>query len=213
MLLLALWSADLAAAQVRGTVVREGAPAGPVSVALFPLGGQALPAPRARDHRIALDERRFQPSYVVARVGDSLLLVNHDAVHHVITAPYAPQLLQVALSGAGTADAQASVRFTKPGTWYLFCRIHPSRYARVDVLSTPLATMAGADGSFSFDDVPPGRWRLRAAARGAEAVSQDLDAFTAPPPVRIVLPARPAAAAGRDGERVEDLFPSPGDGG
>lgn len=205
-----LWSTAAPAAQVRGTVEWEGAARGPVSVALFPLDGQTLPTLAVRERLIHVRQRQFEPPYLVARVGDRLRLSNQDRVHHLITAPYAPQPLQAALSAAGSADAQTSLTFTTPGTWYLFCRIHPHSYARIDVLATPLATMVSDDGGFSFDDVPPGRWRLRVAARGAEPVTRELVAFTAPPPITIKLSARGDAAAVGEGPSVTSLFPLQG---
>lgn len=205
--LLLIWASGAGAAQVRGTIAWDGEPRGPVSVALFPLDGQPLPAARPSERVMHLRGRQFQPSYLVAQVGDRLRLVNSDPVYHVLTAPYAPQPLQATLASAGHADAGLSLPLSQAGTWHVFCRIHRQSYGRIDVLSTPLVAMAGPDGRFSFDGLAGGRWRLRVAAPGVAAVYRELMAFTAPPPVTIMLATPEATPVGSDENSVRGLFP------
>lgn len=205
--LLLAWAGSADAAQVRGTVTWDGEPRGPVSVALFPLDGQSLPAARPNERVMHLRGRRFQPSYLVAQVGDRLRLVNSDPVYHALTAPYAPQPLQAVLASAGKADAEMELTLSEVGTWHVFCRIHRQSYGRIDVLNTPLVAMVGPDGRFSFDGLASGRWRLRVAAPGVAEVQRELMAFTAPPPVTITLTTPATVPVGSDEGSVRALFP------
>lgn len=178
----------------------------PVSVALLPLDGQRLPAPQPKEHLIRLQQRQFAPVYVLAGTGDRVRFVNQDDVYHILTAPYGPQPLQATLGKSGDA-ASTSIVLTQPGTLRVFCRLHAGSYAQIDVLDTPLSRLVDADGSFEFQNVPPGRWRLRVAALGAEPVYREITAFTAPPPVHIPLPSAPRANPAGTSESVQALFP------
>ena len=198
---------NLQAAEVRGRVELGTGRSGPASVALLPLEGQRVPPAPAQERVLHLRDAQFEPPYAVARVGDRLRVVNDDSVFHVLVAPYAPQPFQATLARAGSRGAQADTVLRSAGTWYLFCRIHPRTYARIDVLETPLLQLTNADGTFEFRGIPAGRWQLRVAARGGAPVYRELTAFTAPPPVLVMLPGRAPAKSSAETARVEALFP------
>lgn len=198
---------NVQAAEVRGRVEFGAGRSGPASVALLPLEGQRTAPSPPQERTLHLRNGQFDPPYAVARVGDRLRVVNEDQVFHVLVAPYAPQPFQATLTRSGSSGAEADTVLHSAGTWYLFCRIHPRTYARIDVLETPLLQLTNAGGRFEFQGIPAGRWQLRVAARGGESVYRELTAFTAPPPVVVTLPGRAPAPGSAEAARVEALFP------
>jgi hypothetical protein len=58
--------------------------------------------------------------------------------------------------------------FTTDGFYHVACDIHPSMSAEVLAVSTPFAAVVGADGDFSFTDVPPGPYVLQVWASGVK---------------------------------------------
>lgn len=196
----------LQAAEVRGRVLLEAAPE-PVSVALLPLEDQRLPASKPRLHVVRLHNRDFLPAYLTAAVGDRIQFINDDPVFHFLTAPYGPQPVHVQLANRGE-NASATLTLSRPGTLRVFCHLHQGHYVQIDVLQTPLAQMTDTDGNFQFENIPPGRWRLRVAALGGRPVYRDLTAFTSPPPVVVRLAARPIPPVPTAAvDPIEALFP------
>jgi hypothetical protein len=56
--------------------------------------------------------------------------------------------------------------FERDGFYRVGCDIHPAMAASVFAASSPFATLAGADGSFTFADVPAGAWSVIAYVGG-----------------------------------------------
>jgi xanthine/CO dehydrogenase XdhC/CoxF family maturation factor len=56
--------------------------------------------------------------------------------------------------------------FERDGFYRVGCDIHPAMAASVFAASSPFATLAGADGSFTFADVPSGAWSVIAYVGG-----------------------------------------------
>lgn len=212
MLLAGLGAAsEVLGAELRGEIVLGAGRQGPVSVALMPRDGQPLPKRPVAEQEVRLRDQGFAPAYLVARVGDRLRFVNDGGVYHVLYAPHGPNV-QDAVLAKPTADGAATTtwRLSHAGTLYVFCRIHPRSYVRVDVLDTPLQQLLDPPHRFEFRDLAPGRWQLRVAARGGEPVYRELSAFTAPPAIEVTLPGRVPAVAPPRGpeERVEALYPN-----
>ncbi|MEJ2381411.1 MAG: hypothetical protein P8076_09550 [Gammaproteobacteria bacterium] len=217
-------AAAVPAAEIRGTVAvgtaaqdHSGAAEAGISVAALPLDGQALPAVAAADHRVIIRHNRFQPVYLAVRRGDRLTFVNQDPVYHRIFSPHGSKGFDVRLAKPGTVGATRTVTLDQAGSWQIFGRIFPRLYGRIDVVDTPYIRNLSAPGRFGFSDLALGRWQLRAAAIGTAVVRVETEAFTAPPPVRLVLPLRGGPHAGdrragggetgRPGAGVGALFP------
>jgi plastocyanin len=186
----------------------------PIGVSLQPLDGQPLPARRAgQTHRLLVRDSTLQPAFLTIQAGDSLHFINQDEVYHELFAlsPSQPIELSLDKQSAG-AGAQAEVRLASEGVWHLFCRIHSSSYARVDVVATPLIRMVDPGETFRFEGLVAGQWQLRVASPGAETLLLKTVAMTAPPALRIELPAKAGGAGSgkqdlSDQGRIEALFP------
>jgi len=56
----------------------------------------------------------------------------------------------------------------------VFCNVHPRMVAFVQVMPTRLYTQPGADGSFTLEDVAPGRYTLRVWHERSAEVAREL---------------------------------------
>lgn len=185
----------------------------PVSVALFPLEGQRLPARPPARHDIILHGNALRPLYLVLQRGDRLRFRSEDGLYHELfsRAPHARrgESLELRLGPAATGR-EASLIMNEAADWHWFCRIHARSYARVDVVDTPLVRMVGSGEPFEFGGLPPGKWRLRVAAPGAETRHLEVRAMTVPPPLDVRLSVKgftPSTGAPQPPPGVEQLYP------
>lgn len=184
----------------------------PVSVALFPAEGQAVPRRGGADHTLAVAGSRILPVYLAIPRGDRVRFENQDNVYHELFTHSRAHALELRLDRSGSGRA-ATLPLNEAVDLHWFCRIHAKSYARIDVLDTPLVRMLNAGDSFEFRDLAPGKWRVRVAAPGAETQIVEALALTAPPPLRIQLavkgfnPEAPGAASA-PAVAIEQLFPN-----
>lgn len=102
----------------------------------------------------------FHPKMLVARAGQVVQFKNsEDTLHnvHVIDIETRETELNIATPVKGSFDHV----FESPGVFDVSCGIHPSMAAFIVITETPFAAVADTDGSFSLDEVPPGRYRAR----------------------------------------------------
>jgi len=64
--------------------------------------------------------------------------------------------------------------FRHPGIVRVYCNIHPQMAAVVVVRDNPYFAQAGADGSFAIEDVPAGRYTLKAWHPRVGEIGQEL---------------------------------------
>lgn len=211
----------LGAAEIRGSVAvqqdglfserGDAVQAIPVSVALFPAEGQRVPRAASAMQALTLSGSGIQPLYLALPRGSRIRFRNTDDVYHELFTHSRTQALNVHLDRTD-AGREAEVELAAAGDLHWFCRIHAKSYARIDVVDTPLVRMLHAGESFEFRDLPPGKWRLRVAAPGAETRIVEAEALTAPPPLQISLAVKGIApqAGGTAPQPVaiEQLFPN-----
>ena len=70
--------------------------------------------------------------------------------------------------------------FKQDGFYHVGCDIHPAMSAEIISTSTPFATAAADDGSYEFDDVPPGAYQLTVYSGGKKTQS-DVEVKGPPP--------------------------------
>jgi plastocyanin len=153
-------------ASITGTVsiVRKskGAPDnGEVAVWLKPIAeaGQRAaepPLPHARP-RIAQQNKRFEPRFLVVPVGSIVDFPNFDPFFHNVFSLFDGKRFDLGLYEAGTSR---SVPFTRAGVCYIFCNIHPEMSAVVVVVDTPYYATTNRAGDFTVPNVPPGRYAV-----------------------------------------------------
>ena len=218
---LALASSGLTAAEIRGTVNvqqtglfsarSDGLKNFPVSVALYPAEGQAVPRHASTRHAVELNGQ-IQPMYLAISRGDSLRFENQNNVYHELFTHSQTQPLSIQLDRQGLGS-EKSLTLNDIGDTHWFCRIHAKSYLRIDVVDTPLVRMIQAGDSFEFRDLPTGKWRLRIAAPGAETKTLVTEAVTAPPPLQVQMTVKGFSQGGvgvasPQAASIEQLFPS-----
>lgn len=110
------------------------------------------------DVQIAMQSKQFVPRVRVVTTGSRVNFPNQDPFRHNVFSNTPGATFDLGLYPRGTARAAA---FRRAGVYPIFCNIHSRMSAFVVAVSTSLYTQAQADGSWTIDHVPPGRYKLR----------------------------------------------------
>jgi plastocyanin len=149
-------AASVAAEPLAGKVVTRARPGVEPAVAIVyatPLDG---PSP-SRPVRATLvqNDKTFRPPVLVVPVGSTVEFPNQDAIFHNVFSLSAPAPFDLGLYRAGASKTRV---FSQPGTYRVFCNIHPQMTALLAVVPSPYFTLAER-GAFRLD-VPPGAYRV-----------------------------------------------------
>ena len=160
------WSAALAgAAEVKGRVVMPDSCspiASPAVVTLEPVDPTVMPDSIRFDAAVTLKVKQqglqFEPRVQVARVGQPIEFANRDREQHNVhsTTP------GVTFSWSMAPNATQQYTPTQPGLIRLVCDVHGHMRGYVMVTTSPWAKVIGSTGTFSFKDVPDGRYVVNA---------------------------------------------------
>lgn len=107
--------------------------------------------------RMAMQSRQFQPRVRVITVGSKVEFPNQDPFSHNIFSNAPGASFDLGLYGRGNSKA---TEFRKAGAFPVYCNIHSRMTGFVVAVPAPLYTQAGADGRFTIEDVPAGRYEL-----------------------------------------------------
>lgn len=114
--------------------------------------------------QIAQQGRKFVPDLVAITVGQTISFPNGDAFLHNVFSQSSARKFDLGSFKKGESKEK---EFPTPGVVDVYCNIHPEMAATILVLPNKRHTRARADGSFSIDGVPPGRWTVFAYTRRA----------------------------------------------
>jgi plastocyanin len=103
-------------------------------------------------------DARFEPSFLVVAVGQSVAFPNEDPIFHNVFSYATGNAFDLGLYRSGTSK---TVTFLHPGAVQVYCSIHASMNAVVYVAASPYFTVADSAGSFEIRNVPTGRYQLR----------------------------------------------------
>jgi plastocyanin len=116
----------------------------------------AAPAPAAK---VEIDQNGcvFVPRVVVVPAGGTIDFLNSDRLLHNI---HATPKLNVSFNRTQPKDRTIPVTFAKPEIVRINCDLHSWMIGWVVVAAHPYYAITGADGQFSFDNLPPGKYDL-----------------------------------------------------
>lgn len=126
--------------------------------------------PKPATATMVMKGKAFNPHVVVVPVGGTVQFPNEDPIFHNA----------FSVSGDNRFDMElykrpkvGSFTFQHPGVVKVYCNIHPQMSAVVVVRDNPLFTKAAVDGSFTIENVPAGKYVVKAwHERGGEAGSE-----------------------------------------
>lgn len=127
--------------------------------------------PRPTTTVVVMKGKAFTPRVVAVPVGGTVQFPNEDPIFHNA----------FSVSGDNRFDMElykrpkvGSFTFQHPGIVKVYCNIHPQMSAVIVVRDNPLFAKAAPDGSFTIENVPAGKYSVRAWNERAGEVAQDL---------------------------------------
>ena len=114
----------------------------------------AGPAPK-----VVMKGKAFNPRVAVVPVGGTVEFPNDDPIFHNVFSVSGENRFDLPLYKRPKSGSQT---FQHPGLVRVYCNIHPQMSAVVLVRDNPYFTKAAADGSFTIEGVPAGRYTLTA---------------------------------------------------
>jgi plastocyanin len=107
---------------------------------------------------VSLDQKgmEFRPRILTITTGDTVKFLNSDSVDHNV---YSGDVDAYNL-GVFPKGQSRERKFTKPGVYTQLCSIHPEMIAYVFVGQNPYAAAVKPDGSFTIENIPPGKWQV-----------------------------------------------------
>ncbi len=116
------------------------------------------PVPMVPRHvEMKQQNKHFTPHVVAIQVGDTVDFPNLDPIFHNAFSTFSGQTFDLALYPPGTSR---TVTFRRPGIVQVFCNIHSTMSAIIDVVPTPWYDVTKATGKFSIAGIPPGEYQL-----------------------------------------------------
>ena len=115
-------------------------------------------------------DKTFIPGVIVVPVGSTVDFPNQDDIFHNVFSLSSPAPFDLGLYRAGATKKRT---FAQPGTYRVFCNIHPQMTALILVVPTPYVTTVAADGRYSMD-LPAGSYRITARSDRATAPAVEL---------------------------------------
>jgi plastocyanin len=113
----------------------------------------------------------FIPAMLFVRTGQPVEFRNNDDTLHNVHVGNS-ETREPSFNVAIPTGEVYNYTFAKDGFYHVACDIHPAMSADIFATSSPYATMADANGAFTFDEVPPGQYVLRVLAGGTKTARE-----------------------------------------
>jgi len=114
----------------------------------------------AQPKKVEMDQKGcvFVPRVVVVPAGGTVDFLNSDRLLHNI---HATPKANVSFNRTQPKDRTIPITFAKPEIVLINCDLHAWMKGWVVVAAHPFYAITGADGQFSFDNLPPGQYKLQ----------------------------------------------------
>jgi len=170
LLILVFMSNSLLAAAVSGHIRFNGRPASvmvPTIVYAEPLQGGR---PEAGRFKMTQKNKSFVPHVLAIPVGSTVAFPNDDAIFHNVFSLSRPAPFDL---GLYREKESKNITFTTPGTYHVFCNIHPQMSSTILVLPTSYITEVDRAGNYRLN-LPAGRYKLTAWSERAESSTVEI---------------------------------------
>jgi plastocyanin len=129
-------------------------------IILEPDKSSSKPSPKSPVTEILNQQgAKFEPDLIVIPTGSTVEFPNLDPIFHNV---FSLSKIQPFDLGYYPQSQSRAVKFNSPGVIQVYCHIHANMYAAIVVTASPWFQKPSSDGSFSFSNVPAGRYRLTA---------------------------------------------------
>lgn len=122
-----------------------------------------------KSYTIVTKNKQFTPQAIAIPVGATVDFPNQDPIFHNIFSVSTPNQFDLGLYKGGDSKKQA---FDSPGVVKVFCNVHPQMTATILVVPTSFMVLTDENGNFSFSDVPPGVYEIKAYADEGQAAQK-----------------------------------------
>ncbi len=143
----------------------------PVVVMLEPIARGTLPPTPRRVIRVTSSTDLFNPRFVVADTGDTLVFVNGGNLKHEF---FSPEIGMDVSYPLGATSEFWSLNFLGAGVRTFFCRLHHDETFSVYVSDTPFHAVPNEHGHYVIAEVPEGAYRLMLWSRAAEGTIRQI---------------------------------------
>ncbi len=124
------------------------------------LEGPGLDSVQRNEQKALLDQRdaTFIPHVLPIVKGTTVRIVNRDKTYHNVFSLSPTKKFNI---GRRPTGEEVPVTFDRIGTVQVFCDIHSHMSAFILVLANQVFVQPNADGTFTLDNIPPGKYSIR----------------------------------------------------
>jgi plastocyanin len=130
---------------------------------------------------------RFEPDLLIIPTGSKVLFPNLDPLFHNIFSLSRTQSFDLGYYAEGKSRG---IVFPQSGIVQVYCHVHPEMYGVIVVTPSRWTGRPAPDGTFSLNDVPPGKYRVVVWQQSAGVIRKSI---SVPPSgevrVKFTLPA------------------------
>jgi plastocyanin len=132
-------------------------------------------------------DRLFVPALLPVQVGTKVEFPNLDETYHNVFSYSPAKRFDLGRYRPDEPEVPVQV-FDTPGLVTVRCDIHEHMRALILVLATPHFVVTGEDGAFRLEQIPPGRYRLKAWLDSRTVREQTVEVGDAATSVRVDFP-------------------------
>jgi plastocyanin len=142
-------------------------PAGGTAVVVLEAKGERTFPPQSDTPVMDQASLTFSPELLFVRTGQPAEFRNSDDTLHNVNVKH-EETREQAFNVAIPTGGNYMHTFDRDGFYRVGCDIHPAMTASIFAATTPFTTLAASDGSFAFDNVPPGSWTVTVYSGGKQ---------------------------------------------